>query len=92
MYFHRKRTASGETLQLLASYRPKGGGAPTHEVVVSLGDAAVPDAWLRPAARLIQERLAGQPALACWALPPAGLEWVDRVVLQIWRQPGERPG
>lgn len=88
MYFHRKKTPSGETLQLLASYRPKGGGSPTHEVVVSLGDAAVPDAWFRPAARLIQERLSGQQALASWELPPAALEWVDRVVLKIERQGG----
>ena len=88
MYFHRKKTPSGETLQLLASYRPKGGRSPTHEVVASLGDAAVPDAWLKPASRLIQERLAGQPSLAGWGLPPAALEWVDRVVLQIERQGG----
>lgn len=88
MYFHRKKTASGETLQLLASFRPKGGGTPTHEVVVSLGDAAVPEDWFGPVSTLVQQRLAGQPPLASWDLPPAALEWADRILLQIERQGG----
>lgn len=45
MYFHRKRSQTGQCLQLLESYRTAGGGSPRHRVVASLGDAEIPEAW-----------------------------------------------
>lgn len=88
MFFYRKVTASGHTLQLLAACRPPGGGAPTHRVVVSLGDAPLAPDWFGPLAKLLELRLAGQPALATWGLPAAALIWVDRILLQLERQGG----
>ena len=86
MYFHRKKSATGnEVLQLLASYRPKG-ASPRHCVVVSLGEAELPDAWLSPLAKVVERRLKGELALPATDLPPEALEWVDRIVAKVERE------
>lgn len=72
-------------LQLLASYRPKG-ASPRHCVVVSLGEAELPDAWLSPLAKVVERRLKGELTLPATDLPPEALEWVDRIVAKVERE------
>jgi transposase len=91
MFFYRKQSPTGYSLQLLASYRPPGGGSPRHRVVASLGDAPIPEAWYESLAGLIEERLGGQQPLLPAGLPAAGLTWADQILKQIERQGGWPP-
>ncbi|NOY79943.1 MAG: hypothetical protein GXP31_02945 [Kiritimatiellaeota bacterium] len=81
MYFCRKKSKSGRGgLQLLASYRPKGASSPRHRVMLSLGDADIPDEWLRELAVMMTTRLTGNELLLAPELPPEALEWAGRIV------------
>ena len=63
MFFRCKQSPSGQCLQLLESYR-NAQGQPRHRVVVSLGDASISAADRPIVARLVEQRLGGQPDLA----------------------------
>lgn len=77
MYFFRKKSASGTTLQLLESYR-NGNGQPRTRVVVSLGDAAIePELWPELATE-VEARLYNQPRF--WAPGVKVAEQADRIV------------
>lgn len=91
MFFYRKKSPTGCSLQLLASYRPPGGGSPSHRVVASLGDAPIAEAWYEPLAELIEERLGGQQPLLPSGLPAEALPWADQILKQIERQGGWPP-
>ena len=80
MFFARKTSPSGQTLQLLESYR-NAEGKSRHRVVVSLGHVAMPDALWRVVSDAVALRLAGQESL--FGLEPAAAEWVDWVVQRI---------
>lgn len=86
MYFHRKMSRTGRCLQLLESYRPAEGGSPRHRVVLSLGDAELPEAWFDALAARVSGRLSGKPLLIPPELPPEALEWEDRIVLAVERR------
>jgi len=86
MFFYRKKSPTGYSLQLLASYRLPDGGTPSHRVIASLGDAPIPDAWYQPLAELLEARLSGQEPLLVAELPAEGLVWADRILKQIERQ------
>jgi transposase len=90
MYFYRKKSKSGECLQLLESYRPKGAGSPRHRVVVSLGDANIPEEWFRELAVLVTSRLTGNELLLPPDLPPEALAWADRIVHEVERRRAEK--
>ncbi len=90
MFFHRKKSKSGRCLQLLESYRPKGAGSPRHRVVLSLGDADIPDEWLRELAVLVTSRLTGDELLLAPELPPEAMVWADRIVHEVERRRAER--
>jgi len=91
MYFHRKHSRTGRCLQLLASYRPPGGGHPRHRVVASLGDADIPEEWWDGIAALADSRLSGKPLLLPPELPPDALVWVDRIVQGVERKRRDEP-
>jgi len=89
MFFARKTSPSGQTLQLLESYR-NAEGKSRHRVVVSLGDVDVPRALWRSVSDGVQLRLTGQLGLT--ALEPAVAEWVDWVVARIESRDQHRRG
>ena len=76
MYFFLKKTASGQTLQLLEAYRLKGSGSPRHRVVVSLGDMPVLEGWYKPLAGLVSRRLRGELSVADADLPRKRCGWL----------------
>lgn len=80
MFFARKTSPSGQTLQLLESYR-NAEGKSRHRVVVSLGHVDMPDALWRVVSDAVELRLVGQESL--FGLEPAAAEWVDWVVQRI---------
>lgn len=91
MYFFLKKSASGQTLQLLEAYRLKGSGAPRHRVVISLGDMPVREEWYKSLAGLITGRLRGELHLASATLPPEALRLADDIALRIERRNLEEP-
>ena len=80
MYFARKKSKSGSTLQLLESYR-NAEGKPRHRVIASLGDADLPKALWGVVSDAVASRLAGQQTL--FDLDPEAAEWVDRILQRI---------
>jgi transposase len=80
MFFARKTSPSGQTLQLLESYRDDE-GKPRHRVVVSLGDVDIPLALWRVVSDAVELGLTGQGAL--FGLDPAAAEWVDWVLHRV---------
>jgi transposase len=80
MFFTLKESPSGQTLQLVESYR-NAEGKPRHRVVVSLGDVDIPEALWGAVGDAVQLRLAGQPAL--FGLDPIVAEWADWVLHRI---------
>lgn len=80
MFFARKTSPSGHTLQLLESYRNEEGKS-RHRVVVSLGDVDIPKVMWGGVSDAVELRLTGQGCL--FGLEPAAAEWVDWVVHRI---------
>ena len=80
MYFARKASPSGQTLQLLESYRNDEGKS-RHRVVVSLGDVDIPRNLWGEVSEAVELRLTGQGCL--FGLEPAAAEWVDWVLHRI---------
>jgi len=91
MYFFLKNTATGQTLQLLEAYRPKGSGTPRHRVVISLGDMPMRKEWYKPLASLITRRQQGELNLTEVDLPPEALQQADDIILRIERRNREEP-
>ncbi len=82
MYLRRKKTPSGKVLQLLEAFRnPE--GQPRQRVVLSLGNAAVPEEHWEHIGRLVEQRLYGRPGLFDGQAPPAVQEWVDTMVRRV---------
>jgi transposase len=95
MFFRRKKSASGQTLQLLEAYR-NAQGEPRHRVVVSLGDSRLAPAHWPTVAEAVANRLLGQAELLPLGLPPRERRQVDAIVKRVdregrWRAAG-RPG
>lgn len=95
MFFRRKKSPSGQCLQLLESYR-NSQGEPRHRVVVSLGDASLPEAHWSILAAAVSNRLYGVAELLPVALPAEERRQVDAIVKRVDRegrwQPVGRPG
>src|SRR5665213_2823850 len=86
MFFRCKQSPSGQCLQLLEAYR-NGQGQPRHRVVVSLGDADIPKDERPLIARMIEQRLCGQPELAGTSQNnPGAAELADSIVKRIERE------
>lgn len=80
MFFARKTSPSGQTLQLLESYR-NAEGKPRHRVVASLGDVDIHESHWSVVSDAVELRLVGQGSL--FGLEPAAAEWVDWVLQRI---------
>jgi transposase len=102
MYFRRKKTPSGQVLQLLESYRNLE-GQPRQRVVLSLGNARVPEPHWKEIATVVEKRLYGQGELFPGEHPAAVAEWADTIVRRVdlggrwqplgaWRAGGEERG
>ena len=83
MYFYRKRTPTGEVLQLLEAFRDATGRA-CNRVVVSLGRGTLAEAQWATVAKAVEARLYGQWEL--WPLAGEAAAWCDRIVKRVERQ------
>ena len=90
MFFRCKQSPSGQCLQLLEAYR-NAQGQPRHRVVVSLGDATIPEADWPRIARLVEQRLRGQAELQGVSDPAGVLGWADTIAKRIEREGRWRP-
>ena len=89
MYFRRKTLKSGRVLQLVLSYR-NAEGLPRQRVVVSLGDAGLPELLWRDVADGIEANLFGQPFFFANENPDVQ-RWVRNVTGRIEREGRWRP-
>jgi transposase len=80
MFFARKTSPSGHTLQLLESYRNDEGKS-RHRVVVSLGEAEIPQELWAAVSTGVELGLTGQGTL--FDLAPEAAEWVDWVLRKV---------
>jgi transposase len=90
MFFRCKQSPSGQCLQLLEAYR-NAQGQPRHRVVVSLGDATIPEADQPRIARLVEQRLRGQAELQAVSDHARVLGWADTIAKRIEREGRWRP-
>ena len=90
MFFRCKQSPSGQCLQLLEAYR-NAQGQPRHRVVVSLGDATIPEADQPRIARLVEQRLRGQASLQGISDPAGVLAWADTIAKRVEREGRWRP-
>lgn len=79
MFFREKIVRGSRVLQLVESYRNVE-GQPRQRVLVSLGDAAVPEAEFKPIARAIELRLRREEPLLPVELSADAAAWVVRIV------------
>ena len=91
VFFRRKKSASGQCLQLLESYR-NAEGEPRHRVVVSLGDVALPPEHWSAIADAVSQQLYGQTELLPPALPVGQRHHVDALVKRVDREGRWQPG
>ncbi len=85
MFFYRKRTPTGEVLQLLEAFRDASGRA-GNRVVVSLGRGNLAEAQWPSVAKAVEARLYGQVELELWPLSREAAAWGDRIVKRAGRQ------
>lgn len=89
MFFRTKSIKGSPLLQLVESYR-NAEGQPRQRVVVSLGDAVIPDDERKPIARAVQQRLLGEPDLFDDNLSADAAGWVTRIVQLAENSKGTR--
>lgn len=79
MYFRTKRIKDSALVQLVESYR-NGEGQPRQRVVVSLGDADLPEGEKHLIARCVENHLLGQEELLPAELSEEAAAWVRRIL------------
>ena len=85
MYFRRKKSPSGEVLQLLESYR-NAEGNPRSQIVVSLGNAKIPEDCWGVIATSISSALYGYQQLIQDDIPMKARPWIDSIVKRVQRE------
>ena len=85
MFFRRKVSDSGVCLQLLEAYR-NAQGQPRQRVVVSLGDAAIPEAEQPRIAQAVGQWLSGQTELLAQDYSATARQWIDQIVKRVERE------
>jgi transposase len=90
MFFRTKTIKGASLLQLVESYRNTE-GQPRQRVVVSLGDAKVPDAEKSTIARAVENHLHGQSDLLPLDLSEEAAGWVRRILQLAGRSKSARP-
>jgi len=88
MFFRQKKSPSGTVLQLIQSYRNEC-DQPRQRVIISLGDACIPEQERTLIAQRIDMELKGQRELIESVLTTGQCQWVDRILRQI-REKGVR--
>jgi transposase len=90
MFFRTKSIKGASLLQLVESYRNTE-GQPRQRVVVSLGDAKLPDAEKSTIARAVENHLLGQSDLLPHDLSEEAAGWVRRILQLAGRSKSARP-
>lgn len=90
MYFRAKTIKSSQLLQLVESYR-NAEGQPRQRVVVSLGDAKLPEAEMPKIARAVENHLLGHVELLAEELSEEAASWVRRILQLAGRSKSARP-
>lgn len=90
MYFRTKTIKNSTLLQLVESYR-NAEGQPRQRVVVSLGDATLPETEKHLIARAVERHLYGQADLLPPVLSEEAAHWVRRIVQMAGRSRSSRP-
>lgn len=90
MYFRCKSIKGSTLVQLVESYRNEE-GQPRQRVVVSLGDAKIPEAEKTVIARCVDSHLKGQSELIATELSDEGAQWVRRILQLAERSTSARP-
>jgi len=85
MYFRRKKTPSGEVLQLLESYR-NAEGNPRSQIVVSLGNAKIPEGYWGVIATSVSSALYGHQQLIQDDIPKQARPWIDSILKRVQRE------
>jgi transposase len=83
MFFYRKKSKTGKVLQLLESYRNTEGSS-RHRVVVSLGDADIPEESWSSISTYVESILYGYNEL--FEASPCEQYWIDNIVKRVERQ------
>lgn len=86
MYFREKKTPTGRVLQLIESYRSDQ-GKPRQRVIVSLGNAQIPESLRSLVARTVENHLRGRIELFSTIDDSETRQWVDYVVRRIAARP-----
>ncbi len=85
MYFRRKKSPTGEVLQLIESYRNAEGKA-RNQVVVSLGDANIPREEWPLIAKAVESSLSGYQDLIAVEATVEAQRWIDWITKRVQRQ------
>lgn len=86
MYFREKKTPTGRVLQLIESYRSTE-GKPRQRVIVSLGNAQIPQSLRGLIARMVENHLRGRTELFSISDDSDARQWVDDIVRRIAARP-----
>lgn len=90
MYFRTKTVKGTALVQIVESYR-NAEGQPRQRVVVSLGDARVPEAEKPLIARAVENHLSGKRDLLGADLSEEATAWVTRILQLLGRSKSARP-
>lgn len=90
MYFRTKTVKGSALVQLVEAYR-NAEGEPRQRVVVSLGDAKVPELEKHLIARAVATHLSGEGELLSEELSEEAAGWVTRILQLVGRSKSARP-
>lgn len=90
MYFRTKSINGSRLVQLVHSYR-NSEGLPRQKVIVSLGDAAIPEAEKALIASAVERRIHGEGDFFDSSLSKNASPWVDRIVQLAGRSQAAKP-
>jgi len=90
MYFRTKTVKNTPLVQLVESFR-NAEGKPRQRVVVSLGNAQIPEAERKAISRSVEARLRGESDLFDEGLSEDGASWVTRIMLLTEHSKATRP-
>jgi len=85
MYFRRKKSPSGIVLQLLESYR-NAEGKPCNQVVVSLGNAKMPENHWNVISKSVEQHLYGYQELIPLERTEEDRKWIDLIAKRVQRE------
>ena len=90
MYFRTKSIKGSQLVQLVQSYR-NSDGLPRQRVIVSLGDAKLPEPEKPLIASMVERRIHGGGDFFDSSLSPEASAWVDRIVHLAGRSHAAKP-